>query len=60
MIEDRKGSPFQSLLMAFRKTAKHEEAETQDDPARLESRRKIEQRIEIALGNLNESTPDNA
>jgi hypothetical protein len=60
MIQDRKGNPLQSLLMTLRKTGKHEESEEAQDPSRLESRRKIEQRIEIALGNLNESTPDNA
>jgi hypothetical protein len=50
---------FLSLLMAFRKTNRHEEPEA-EDPSVLESRRKLEQRIELALGDASESAKDHA
>ena len=54
MIQDRNHNLFHSLLMTFRKSRKHEESEAQD-PSVLESRRKIEQRIEAAIGNITNS-----
>jgi hypothetical protein len=51
MIQDRNGNLLHSLLSIFRKSGKHDELEAQD-PSALESRRKLEQRIELALGDI--------
>ena len=59
MIQERKGNLLQSLLNAFRKTGKHGNPETQD-PSLLESKRRIEQRIEDALGEVANSVTDEA
>ena len=51
MIQDRSGSLLHSLVVPFRKTRKLERNESDSqDPSVLESRRKLEQRIEMALG----------
>jgi hypothetical protein len=52
MTQDRNGSLLHSLLLPFRKAKKHDEPETQ------ESRQRLEQRIELALGGVIECATD--
>jgi hypothetical protein len=59
MIQDRNDSFLHSLLTIFRKTRKNELSEAQDLSV-LESRRKIQQRIELALADVNDSAVDHA
>ena len=59
MTHDRNDNFLHSVLMIFRKSRKHDELDAQD-PSMLESRRKLEQRIELALGDLNEPASDRA
>ena len=59
MIQDRNGNFLHSLLATFRKSKKHDELEAQD-PSALESRRKLEERIELALGDMIEPASDRA
>jgi hypothetical protein len=57
MIQDRKGKFIQSLLMTFQKPTKREGPKMRDSDL-LESRRRIEQRIDVVLGNLDNPTPN--
>ena len=59
MIQDRKNNLLHSLLAIFRKPGKQDLSE-QQDPSALESRRKLEQRIELALADMPDSAVDHA
>jgi hypothetical protein len=59
MIQDRNGNFLHSLLNVLRKTRKQDGSNAQD-PSALESRRKLEQRIESALAEWTDSIQDHA
>ena len=50
-MKDRVGNLLNSVLMTFRKTGKHNGSETRDSLV-LESRHRLEERIELALRDL--------
>jgi hypothetical protein len=57
MIQERKRNFVQSLLMTFQKFTRHE-GPSMSDSDLLESRRKIEQRIDFAIENLGNRAPN--
>jgi hypothetical protein len=58
MSQNRSGNLLHSLMSPFRKTGKHE-SET-PDPNTPESRRRLEQRIELALANTTDPATERA
>jgi hypothetical protein len=58
MTQDRDQSLFPSLLKFFGRTRKHDAANAHDLTSALESRRKLEQRIELALIETISSSPE--
>ena len=56
-MKDRIGNLLNSVLMTFRKTSKHNGSETPDSSV-LESRHRLEQRIELALRDMIENDSD--
>jgi len=58
MIPDQKDGLFRSLLMNFRKSRKQVLPEIDEDSAAIESKLRIEQRIELALQMTSDSSPE--
>ena len=56
-MKDRIGNLLNSMPMIFRKTSKHNGSKTQDSSV-LESRHRLEQRIELALRDMIEHETD--
>jgi hypothetical protein len=58
MIPDRKGGFFRFLRMNFRKSAQQDHSEIAEDSAVIASKRRIEERIELALHVRDDSSPE--
>ena len=59
MIQYRNGNFLNSLRMTFQKINKLDGSET-PEPSMLESRLRLERRIELALGSITEPASDRA